>query len=105
MTRRLACPSGASAWLSQAGKNRQVIGRAVLDRDTCLLAAGRECTACIRHCPYEALAIVATGDGFACSPAIDPARCNGCGACESVRPVRPRRAVRILPVSIAAVRR
>ena len=67
----------------------------------CLLAEGRECTACIRHCPYQALRIITTEDGFGTSPLVEPSRCNGCGACESVCPVRPRRAIEVVPAGLS----
>jgi MauM/NapG family ferredoxin protein len=87
------CPSGAITRLSLAQKQRQVIGPAKVDLDTCLLANGRECVACIRQCPYEAIAMKSTDGGFSNQPVVDLARCTGCGACEAVCPVRPKRAI------------
>lgn len=91
----LVCPSGAIARLSLAEKRRRVIGPAQVDLDTCLLANGRDCTACIRACPYEALQVLS--DGFDTRPELDLARCTGCGACEAECPVRPQRAIRVRP--------
>lgn len=87
------CPSGAIARLSLAEKRRRIIGPAMVDLDTCLLANGRECTACIKRCPFEAIAMHSSDGGFSNQPHVDLAKCTGCGACEVVCPVRPRRAI------------
>jgi ferredoxin len=78
-------------------KRRRIIGPAEVDRDTCLLVNGRECTACIKACPYEALALDSSDGGFSSEPRVDRAKCTGCGACEAVCPVRPRRAICVVP--------
>lgn len=88
-----ACPSGAIERLPLAEKNRRVIGRAKINLDTCLLANGRECTACIKACPFQALTIDSLDGGFTTQPVLAMAKCTGCGACESVCPVRPLRAI------------
>lgn len=101
----IVCPSGAIERLALADKRRRIIGTAPIDLDTCLLAQGQECTACITHCPYTALSIQRDDDGFSARPHLNLARCNGCGACEAVCPVRPVRSIRVvarrgvLPVS------
>jgi ferredoxin-type protein NapF len=89
------CPSGAITRLSLPEKRRAVIGSAQVDLDTCLMALGRECNACVQHCPYEAVAVASGADGFSSRPQVDLAHCNGCGACETACPVRPRRAIRV----------
>jgi formate hydrogenlyase subunit 6/NADH:ubiquinone oxidoreductase subunit I len=89
-----ACPSGAIARLALADKRRQVIGLAAVDPTICLLASGRECTACIRACPYDALRVLS--DGFDTRPELERARCTGCGACEMACPVTPQRAIRVV---------
>jgi len=94
------CPSGALARLPLAEKRRRVIGVAQIDLDLCLLAAGQECTECIKSCPCEALAVQSNDGGFSTQPVLDPKKCNGCGACECNCPVRPRRAIRVTPVSL-----
>lgn len=91
------CPSGAIARMPLAEKQRRVIGPAQVDLDLCLLAEGKECTACIQRCPYEALRLETSADGFATQPHVDLAKCTGCGACEIVCPVRPHRAIRVVP--------
>ncbi|MEI7730161.1 MAG: 4Fe-4S binding protein [Verrucomicrobiota bacterium] len=87
------CPSGAIKQLSLEQKNACHIGRAIIDLDICLLASGRECTACIRVCPYHALFIQTSKDGFATEPSVNPDKCNGCGACVPACPVRPQPAI------------
>jgi MauM/NapG family ferredoxin protein len=91
------CPSGAITRLSLAEKRRRAIGPAQVDQDICLLANGRECTACIKRCPYAAIAMQSTDGGFSSAPRVDLTRCTGCGACEALCPVRPRRAIRVIP--------
>ena len=87
------CPSGAIERLPLEAKNRRVIGIARVDLDTCLMANGRECTACIAACPYRALAAVSNDGGFTSRPSVRADLCTGCGACEAACPVRPARAV------------
>jgi ferredoxin-type protein NapF len=89
------CPSGAIARLSLADKRRRVIGRAAVDLDLCLLAKGGECTACIRHCPYQAISLQSADGGFSQQPGVILDRCNGCGACETACPTRPVRAISV----------
>ncbi len=89
------CPSGAIARLSLANKRRRVIGQAGVDLDLCLLAQGRECTACIQKCPYQAIAMHSADGGFSNEPRVVLDRCNGCGACEAVCPTQPICAIRI----------
>jgi ferredoxin-type protein NapF len=89
------CPSGAIARLSLEDKRRRVIGEAVVNLDLCLLAQGRECTACIQKCPYQAIALHSADGGFSNEPRVVLDRCNGCGACEAVCPSQPNRAMRV----------
>lgn len=88
------CPSGAIRKLALPEKRRTLMGLAKLDLRLCWLAEGRDCTACIRACPYEALAVFS--DGFDSRPELDAAKCTGCGACEAACPTRPGRAIRVL---------
>lgn len=90
------CPSGALQRLTLAQKRESRIGLARIDTTTCLMAAGRECNACLQACPYEALAIAQGADGFTVEPRVDATRCNGCGACETACPVTPLKAARII---------
>lgn len=89
------CPSGAIERLSLAEKRRRIIGPAQVDRELCLLAQGRECTACLKRCPYDALVLSSPDGGFTNEPRVELSRCTGCGACEVVCPVRPQRAIRV----------
>lgn len=97
----LVCPSGAIARLLLEEKRQRIIGLAQVDLDTCLLAAGKECTACIQRCPYEAIVIQSSEEVFSTLPKVDLGRCNGCGACEVVCPVRPHRAIQVAAVRMA----
>jgi ferredoxin len=76
-------------------KRRHVIGQAVVDLDLCQLAQGRECTACIQKCPYQAVVMHSADGGFSNEPRVVLDRCNGCGACEAVCPTQPVRAMRV----------
>jgi ferredoxin-type protein NapF len=93
------CPSGAIARLTLAEKRLRVIGWAVVDPDQCLLVQGRECTACIQKCPYQAISMRSIDGGFSNEPFVIRDRCNGCGACETACPTRPLRAIRIRPAA------
>jgi ferredoxin len=93
---QLVCPSGAIAHLTLPEKRRAVIGSARVDLDTCLMALGRECNACVQSCPYDAIAVAAGSDGFSSQPRVNLAACNGCGACEAACPALPARAIVVL---------
>ena len=87
------CPSGALARLSQEKKRQWKMGIAELDLGLCVLASGGECTACITHCPYAALSVGSSDDGFGSQPILQKELCVGCGACEAFCPAQPRRAI------------
>lgn len=92
------CPSGAIQRLPLAEKKRAVMGIAKVELSRCWLAEGRDCTACIRSCPYEALSV--SSDGFDSHPALDANKCIGCGACEAACPARPERAIKVIPLPV-----
>ncbi len=92
------CPSGAIARLSVPEKRDRLIGVAKIDLDTCAMANGQECTACIRACPFEALIVVGSEDSASSQPRLLSSKCNGCGACECVCPVWPKVAIRVIPL-------
>ena len=89
------CPSGALAGLD-IGKKQQIrIGLARVDMNICLLGEDRECSACMRWCPYNAIRYVFSEAEYTLVPVIDAGKCNGCGACEVACPTSPRKAIRI----------
>jgi ferredoxin-type protein NapF len=93
------CPSGAIRPLDMRHKRRHVIGQARLDKSICLMAQDSgECSACLRCCPADAVRKAFDEKQYTSYPAIDPARCNGCGACEAVCPTRPVKAIRVWKV-------
>lgn len=92
------CPSGAIPRLSIADKGKICIGLPRVNMDICLLADNRECSACARWCPYDAIRYRWCETEYAVTPEIDPHKCNGCGACEAVCPTRPDRAIVVLPM-------
>ncbi len=95
------CPSGAIARLPLAEKRQRLIGVAKVNLDICAMANGQECTACVRACPYEAIVMVESADGFSSQPRVVRGKCNGCGACEAVCPVWPKVAIRVYPMQRA----
>lgn len=91
------CPAGAIHPIDTAQKSGIQIGHAVWVRDNCvILADGVECGNCARHCPSEAIMMVPSDpndDTSPMVPAVDRAKCIGCGACEYVCPARPFSAI------------
>ncbi len=89
-----ACPAGAIRPVSLQEKSSIQVGRAVIDRDLCIVGRDKvTCTACKRSCPTGAVSLV--GPGELQLPAVDTERCIGCGACEYVCPSRPLAAIRV----------
>lgn len=79
-----ACPTGAIPLLSREERLRVSSGCAVWHAERCIAAIeGVTCTACERHCPVKAIALV---KGV---PVLDVSKCIGCGACENLCPSRP----------------
>jgi len=77
-------------------KRLHVIGRARLDGSLCILVQGEgECAACLRCCPVDAIRTAFDEKEYVSYPAIDPGRCNGCGACQVVCPTQPVKAIRV----------
>lgn len=90
------CPTGAIKPITLAEKSSTQIGHAVLIRKNCISALGEaECGNCARHCPAGAIQMVhINGDeSEPMIPAINEARCIGCGACENLCPSRPFSAI------------
>ncbi|MBR1727349.1 MAG: 4Fe-4S dicluster domain-containing protein [Muribaculaceae bacterium] len=91
------CPTGAIRPIDVAQKTSIQVGHAVWVRDNCvILADGVECGNCARHCPSEAIMMGPSDPNDDLSPmvpAVDRAKCIGCGACEYVCPARPFSAI------------
>lgn len=90
------CPAGAIKPITLAEKSSIQIGHAVWVKKNCIVVSdGVECGNCARHCPTGAIQMVETEiDGNkAMIPAVNEARCIGCGACENLCPSRPFSAI------------
>lgn len=91
------CPTSAIKPISRADKSSTRIGHAVWIKKNCVvLTDGWECGNCARHCPSGAILMVASDPNDETSPkipAINTARCIGCGACENLCPARPFSAI------------
>jgi formate hydrogenlyase subunit 6/NADH:ubiquinone oxidoreductase subunit I len=62
------------------------------------MANGDSCGHCAEHCPTGAITMVdgESADGKAVKiPAVDSAKCIGCGACQALCPARPESAIRV----------
>ena len=116
------CPTGAILKITPAEKSAISIGHAVWVRENCIpLTDGVACGNCARHCPTGAIVMVPCSEvceneghgkghgggegngngkrkrqhGKAMVPAINEARCIGCGACENLCPARPFSAIHV----------
>ena len=91
------CPTGAIKPIHRADKSSTQIGHAVWIKKNCIpLTDGVECGNCARHCPTGAITMIHSKPGDDSSPkipAINTARCIGCGACENLCPARPFSAI------------
>ena len=91
------CPAGAILKLTPADKSATQIGHAVWVKDLCIpLTDKQECGNCARHCPVNAITMVPSDPSNPDSlkiPAVNEARCIGCGACENLCPARPLSAI------------
>jgi ferredoxin-type protein NapG len=72
------CPTGA---LGPIDKDAIRLGVAEVDRASCVAWLWRGCTKCYEECPWDAILL----DDHQ-RPAVDAAKCNGCGLCEYVCP-------------------
>ena len=86
------CPAGAILKLTPADKSATQIGHAVWVKDLCIpLTDKQECGNCARHCPVNAITMVPSDPSNPDSlkiPAVNEARCIGCGACETRCPFK-----------------
>lgn len=102
------CPTGAIPELDPARKQREVIGKAVFDKNHCLpFARQTDCIVCEEHCPIPQKAIRSraeeqiTPDGRRVSvqvPYVVESLCNGCGICEYVCPLEGKSGIDIFAV-------
>lgn len=91
------CPSGAIANITSAEKSAISVGQAFWIKENCVVnTENLTCTACQRHCPTEAIVLVALDPEDRRSlkiPVVDNTKCIGCGACEYHCPARPFSAI------------
>jgi polyferredoxin len=102
------CPTGAIPDLEPAVKKREVIGKAVFDKNHCIPFAKRiDCIVCEEHCPIPQKAIrselvtVSGSDGGQRTvkmPYMVDELCNGCGICENVCPLEGKAGVEVFAV-------
>jgi MauM/NapG family ferredoxin protein len=102
------CPTGAIPRLEVEEKQRQVIGKAVFNKDHCLPFARKlDCLVCEEHCPIPNKAIrsrevlVIDQDGqqrVLREPYLVEEICTGCGICENICPVETQAGIKIHPV-------
>lgn len=91
------CPAGAIKPISHEDKASTQIGHAVWIKKNCVvLTDDVECGNCAAHCPTGAIEMVPSDPDNEESPyvpAVNEARCIGCGACEYLCPARPHSAI------------
>jgi polyferredoxin len=102
------CPTGAIPSLPVEAKRREVIGKAVFDKNHCLPFARKiDCIVCEEHCPIPEKAIrsrdvqVMGLDGLLKTvkePYLVEEICNGCGICENVCPVETKAGIEVFAV-------
>jgi MauM/NapG family ferredoxin protein len=99
------CPTGAIRELQVEPKRKEVIGLAVIDKNTCLpFARNEECLVCEEHCPTGDKAIVfkeyqvQVDDEMKTLkyPQVVKKLCIGCGICETKCPLYGRSAIRVV---------
>ena len=93
------CPTDAIHLTSLAEKSAVQIGHAVWIKENCICITDKmECGNCARHCPVNAITMVPSDPSNPDSlkiPAVNEARCIGCGACENLCPARPLSAISV----------
>ncbi|MBK5276088.1 MAG: 4Fe-4S binding protein [Desulfuromonadales bacterium] len=102
------CPTGAIPVLAVETKRREVIGKAVFDKNYCLPFARKiDCIVCEEHCPIPEKAIrsrettVIGLDGVSKTvkePYLVEEICNGCGICENVCPLETKAGIEVFAV-------
>lgn len=93
------CPTGAIKKIDKVKKSSIQIGHAVWIKKNCAVLTDKvECGNCARHCPTGAITMIPIdpkNENSPQIPAINEARCIGCGACEYVCPARPFSAIHV----------
>jgi Pyruvate/2-oxoacid:ferredoxin oxidoreductase delta subunit len=102
------CPTGAIPDLPPERKKREVIGKAVFDKNHCIpFVLRKDCIVCEEHCPIPEKAIrseTVTERDFAGRPVtvrkpyVVEEICNGCGICENVCPLEGKAAIEVFAV-------
>jgi polyferredoxin len=102
------CPTGAIPSLAVEIKRREVIGKAVFDKNHCLPFARKiDCIVCEEHCPIPEKAIRSRDvqtkglDGISRTvkePYVVEEICNGCGICENVCPLETKAGIEVFAV-------
>jgi ferredoxin len=102
------CPTGAIPRLPVESKRREVIGKAVFDKNHCLPFARRiDCIVCEEHCPIPEKAIRSRevtvigldgGSKTVKEPYLVEEICNGCGICENVCPLETKAGIEVFSV-------
>jgi ferredoxin len=102
------CPTGAIPALPVISKQREVIGKAVFDKNHCLPFARKiNCIVCEEHCPIPEKAIrsreveVMGFDGqirTVKEPYLVEEICNGCGICENVCPLETKAGIEVFAI-------
>ena len=91
------CPAGAILPITAEDKASTQIGHAVWIKKNCVVLTDNvECGNCASHCPIGAIEMVPSDPDDEESPyvpAVNEARCIGCGACENLCPARPHSAI------------
>lgn len=91
------CPAGAIKPITVEYKASTQIGHAVFIKKNCVVLRDEvECGNCASHCPTGAIEMVPSDPNDEESPyipAVNEARCIGCGACENLCPARPHSAI------------
>ena len=91
------CPAGAIKPITVEDKASTQIGHAVFIKKNCVVLRDEvECGNCASHCPTGAIEMVPSDPNDEESPyipAVNEARCIGCGACENLCPARPHSAI------------
>ncbi len=102
------CPTGAIPDLAPEEKRREVIGKAVFDKNHCIpFAKKTDCIVCEEHCPIPQKAIRAetvmkpdfSGRKVPVRlPYVVDELCNGCGICENVCPLEGKAGIEVFVV-------